>query len=98
MKIKEWLIRKLGGITQNELYELYNQQRNIIRYQEGHVITYKTELIINKDWPFAVERAQNKLATQMLDAVKENMEIEYMDCPETGMIKYKAILRLVKVE
>lgn len=95
MKIKNWLIRKLGGITQDGLYREY---RKLIQYQEGHVITYNTELIINKDCPFIVEQAQDKLAIQMLDAVKDNMEIECTDCPETGMVKYRATLRMVKVK
>ena len=95
MKIKSWLIHKLGGKTQDDLY---NQQYKFIQYQEGHVITYNTELIINKDWLFVVEQAQDRLAIQMLDAVKDNMKIECMDCPETGTVKYRATLRMVKVK
>lgn len=66
MKIKSWLIHKLGGKTQDDLY---NQQYKFIQYQEGHVITYNTEFIINKDWPFVVEQAQDRLAIQTLDNV-----------------------------
>lgn len=95
MKVKDWLIHKLGGIT---LEDAYRERHNLIQYKQSDVVTYKTMLMVNKELQSVQEQIYDRLAFKMLDTIKENMEIECRDCPETGMIKYKAILRLVKVE
>lgn len=95
MKVKDWLIHKLGGIT---LEDAYRERHYLIQYKQSNVITYKTELIVNTELQSLQEQIYDRLAFKMLDIVKENMEIERMDCPETGMVEYKGILRIVKVE
>lgn len=95
MKVKNWLIHKLGGIT---LEDAYRERCNLIQYKQSNVITYKTMLMVNKELQSVQEQIYDRLAFKMLDAVKENMEIERRDCPETGMVEYRATLRMVKVE
>lgn len=101
MKVKDWLIHKLGGIT---LEDAYRERHILIQYKQSNVITYKTMLMVNKELQSvqAVQAVQeqiyDRLAFKMLDAIKENMEIECRDCPETGMVEYRATLRMVKVE
>lgn len=95
MKVKNWLIHKLGGIT---LEDAYRERCNLIQYKQSNVITYKTMLMVNKELQSVQEQIYDRLAFKMLDAVKENMEIECRDCPETGMVEYRATLRMVKAE
>lgn len=95
MKIKNWLIHKLGGIT---LEDTYREQRNLVQYKQSDIVTYQTELIINKDMLFIKDQIYDRLAIRMLDAIKENMEIECIDIPEKDMIEYRGVLRMVKVE
>lgn len=95
MKVKDWLIHKLGGIT---LEDTYREQHNLIQYKQSNVITYKAMLMVNKELQSVQEQIYDRLAFKMLDAVEENMEIECRDCPKTGMVEYRATLRMVKVE
>lgn len=95
MKVKDWLIHKLGGTT---LEDAYRERYNLIQYKQSNVVTYKTELTINKDMLFIKDQIYDRLAFRMLDVVRENMEIEYIDIPEKDTIEYRGILRVVKVE
>lgn len=95
MKIKDWLIHKLGGIT---LEDAYRERHNLVQYKQSNVATYQTGLVINKEMLFIKDQIYDRLAIRMLDAIKENMEIECVDIPEKGMIEYRGILRIVKVE
>lgn len=95
MKVKDWLIHKLGGIT---LEDAYRERHNLIQYKQSNVITYKTMLMVNKELQSVQEQIYDRLAFKMLDVIKENMEIECRDCPETGMVEYRATLRMVKIE
>lgn len=95
MKVKDWLIHKLGGIT---LEDAYRERHNLIQYKQSNVITYKTMLMVNKELQSVQEQIYDRLAFKMLDAIEKNMEIECRDCPETGMVEYQATLRMVKAE
>lgn len=95
MNVKNWLIHKLGGIT---LEDAYRERHNLIQYKQSNVITYKTMLMVNKELQSIQEQIYDRLAFKMLDVIKENMEIECRDCPETDMVEYRATLRMVKVE
>lgn len=93
-KVKDWLIHKLGGIT---LEDAYREQYNLVKYKQANVITYQTELVMNKDMLFIKDQIYDRLAVRMLDAIKENMEIERIDIQEKDMIKYRGVLRVVQV-
>lgn len=95
VKIKDWLIHKLGGIT---LEDVYRERHDLIQYKQSNVITYKTMLMVNKELQSVQEQIYDRLAFKMLDAIKENMEIECRDCSETGMVEYRATLRMAKIE
>lgn len=95
MKIKNWLIHKLGGIT---LEDAYRERYNLIQYKQNNVATYISSfqffkyVTIKEDW------IREKLAQSFLKNIKENIEIECIDIPEKDMSEYRAILRVVKVE
>lgn len=95
MKVKDWLIHKFGGIT---LEDAYRERHNLIQYKQSDVVTYKTMLMVNKELQSVQEQIYDRLAFKMLDAIEENMEIECKDYPETGMVEYRATLRMVKVK
>lgn len=95
MKVKDWLIHKLGGIT---LEDAYRERHNLVKYKQSNIITYVSSfqffkyVAIKEDW------IREQLAQSFLENIKENIEIECIDIPEKDMIEYRGILRMVKVE
>ena len=95
MKIKNWLIHKLGGIT---LEDTYREQHNLVQYKQSDIVTYISSfqffkyVAIKEDW------IREQLAQSFLENIKENIEIKCIDIPEKDMIEYRGILRVVKVE
>ena len=95
MKIKNWLIHKLGGSTQEEILR---DSRNYIRYQQTKVLTYKTGIVINKFNPIPEDYIKEELAMKFLDCVRENMVVGCFDSPKLDELnekEYRAELRIV---
>ena len=95
MKVKDWLIHKLGGITQKEILR---DSRNYICYQQTKVLTYKTGIIINKFNSIPENYIKEELAMKFLDCIRENMVVECFNSPKLGELnekEYRAELRIV---
>lgn len=95
MKVKDWLIHKLGGIT---LEDAYRERHNLIQYKQSNVITLQATMQMATGMPINSEFIKRELSLRLLDVVKENMEIKCIDTPEKDIIEYRGILRMVKVE
>lgn len=95
MKAKDWLIHKLGGIT---LEDAYRERCNLIQYKQSNIVTCINSIQLFKNVPVEESWLKTKLAQNFLETIEDNMEIEYIDIPEKGMIEYRGILRMVKVE
>ena len=95
MKAKNWLIHKLGGIT---LEDAYRERCNLIQYKQSNVVTCINSIQLFKNVPAEESWLKTKLAQNFLETIEDNMEIECVDIPEKGMIEYRGILRMVKVE
>lgn len=95
MKVKNWLIHKLGGIT---LEDAYREQHNLVQYKQSNVITYVRNFQFFKNASIEENWLKRQFAQSFLENIKENMEIECVDIPEKDMIEYRGVLRVVKVE
>lgn len=95
MKVKDWLIHKLGGIT---LEDAYRERCNLIQYKQNNVVILQATMQMATGMPINSEFIKRELSLRLLDAVEENMEIECVNTPEKDMIEYRGILRMVKVE
>lgn len=93
MKIKDWLIRKLGGIT---LEDVYRERFNLIQYKQSNVVTCINSIQLFKNVPVEESWLKTKLAQNFLEAVEENIEIECVEIPEKDMIEYRGVLKMVK--
>lgn len=95
MKVKDWLIHKLGGIT---LEDAYRERHNLVKYKQSNIVTCINSIQLFKNVPVEESWLKTKLAQNFLETIEDNMEIECIDIPEKDMIEYRGILRMVKVE
>lgn len=95
MKVKDWLIYKLGVIT---LEDAYRERCNFIQYKQSNVVTLQATMQMATGMPINSEFIKRELSLRLLDAVEENMKIECINTPEKDTVEYRGILRVVKVE
>lgn len=67
MKVKDWLIHKLGGIT---LEDAYRERHNLIQYKQSNVVTYINSFQFFKYVPIEEVWLKEQLAQNFLENVK----------------------------
>lgn len=95
MKVKNWLIHKLGGIT---LEDAYRERCNLIQYKQSNIVTYGINIEIPSNLAIKKEFIEKELSYRMFDVIKENIEIECIGSSNKDTVEYRGILRVVKVE
>lgn len=95
MKVKDWLIHKLGGTT---LEDAYRERHNLIQYKQSNVITYGINIEIPINLAIKKEFIEKELSYRMFDAIKENIEIKCIGSSNKDTVEYRGILRVVKVK
>lgn len=86
MKIKKWLIHKLGGITRDEIIIPLQ-----FKYESKNIIICQSCIQIPNELSNNIEFITAQLALKLVDSVKEHMEL----IVDKDNNEYRSVLKLI---
>ena len=87
-KFKNWLIKRLGGYTQEEYHRIEYKPLPVLRVEEHRPIKLRSTMTINNAYLGGIERATRVVEQRLADDIRQHIAWEKWDgyCPDEVVI------------